>query len=115
MKSAEARLLRASSSLPGKLQPTSPLPSQSKSGATSSLSSAMNPSKDTAATPMIVLPMFVLSSFCSCSRSAPFDFVVASEWWADRQQLGDRLLRLLFLLRPPGAGRVIAPALAHAQ
>jgi hypothetical protein len=30
MKSAEARLLRASSSLPGKLQPTSPLPSQSK-------------------------------------------------------------------------------------
>jgi hypothetical protein len=70
MKSAEARLLRASASLPGKLQPTSPLPSQSKSGPTSSLSSAMNPSKDTAATPMIVLPMFVLPSHCSCSRRA---------------------------------------------
>jgi hypothetical protein len=43
MKSAEARVLRASSSLPGKVQATSPLPSQSKSGPTSSLSSAMNP------------------------------------------------------------------------
>ena len=59
MKSAEARLLRASSLLPGKLQPTSPLPSQSKRGPTSSLSSAMNPSRDTAATPMIVLPVIL--------------------------------------------------------
>src|ERR671936_2329501 len=57
MKSAEARLLLASAALPGKLQPASPLPSQSKSGPTSSLSSAMNPSRETAATPMIVLPM----------------------------------------------------------
>src|ERR671930_1476043 len=56
MKSAEAWLLRAARSLPGKLQLTSPL-SQSKSGPTSSLSSAMNPSSETAAAPMIVLPM----------------------------------------------------------
>jgi hypothetical protein len=59
MKSAEARLLRTSSSLPGKLQLTSPLPSQSKRGPTPSLSSAMNPSRETAATPMIVLPMIL--------------------------------------------------------
>ena len=56
MKSAEAWLLRAARSLPGKLQLTSPL-SQSKSGPTSSLSSAMNPSSETAAAPMIVFPM----------------------------------------------------------
>jgi hypothetical protein len=36
-------VLRASSGLPGKLQPTSPLPSQSNSAPTSSLSSAMKP------------------------------------------------------------------------
>src|SRR6184192_1584995 len=57
MKSAEAWLLRAARSLPGKLQLASPPSSQSKSGPTSSLSSAMNPSRETAATPMIVLPM----------------------------------------------------------
>src|SRR2546423_8992965 len=57
MKSADARVLRASSSLPGKLQLTSPLPSQSNSGPTPSLSSAMYPSRETAATPMIVLPI----------------------------------------------------------
>src|SRR5919198_3782883 len=57
MNSAEARLLRASSSLPGKVQLTSPVPSQSKSGPTSSVSSAMYPSREIAATPMIVLPM----------------------------------------------------------
>ncbi len=57
MKSAEARVLRASSGLPGKLQLTSPPPSQSNSGPTSSLSSAMNPSRETAAAPMIVVPI----------------------------------------------------------
>ena len=57
MNSADAWLLRAPCSLPGKVQLASPLPSQSKSGPTSSLSSAMNPSRETAATPMIVLPM----------------------------------------------------------
>jgi hypothetical protein len=57
MKSAETWVLRASSSLPGKLQLTSPVPSQSNNGPTSSLSSAMNPSSETAAAPMIVLPI----------------------------------------------------------
>src|SRR5918996_1320824 len=57
MNSAEAWGLRTALSLPGKVQLTSPVPSQSKSGPTSSLSSAMNPSRETAATPMIVLPM----------------------------------------------------------
>jgi hypothetical protein len=55
MKSAEAWVVRHSSSEPGKLQATSPLPSQSNSGPTPSLSSAMNPSRETTA-PMIVLP-----------------------------------------------------------
>src|SRR6266542_1788059 len=57
MNSAEAWVPRAARSLPGKVQLTSPVPSQSKSGPTPSLSSAMNPSRETAATPMIVLPM----------------------------------------------------------
>jgi hypothetical protein len=56
MKSAEARVLRDSPKEPGKLQVTSPLPYQSNSGPTSSFSSAMNPSRETAA-PVIVLPM----------------------------------------------------------
>jgi hypothetical protein len=56
MKSAEAWVLRDSPSEPGKLQVTSPLPYQSNSGPTRSLSSVMNPSRETAA-PMIVLPM----------------------------------------------------------
>jgi hypothetical protein len=57
MKSAEARVPRAALSLRGRVQLTSPVASQSKSGPTSSLSSAMNPSREIAATPMIVLPM----------------------------------------------------------
>jgi hypothetical protein len=61
MKSAEAWVLRDSPGLPGKLQVTSPLPYQSNSGPTSSLSSAMNPSRETTA-PMIVLPMIYASS-----------------------------------------------------
>ena len=56
MKSAEAWVVRASYSAPGKRQATSPLPSQSNSGPTPSLSSAMNPSRETIA-PMMVLPM----------------------------------------------------------
>src|SRR6266508_485756 len=55
MKSAEAWVLQDSPSLPGKLQVTSPFPYQSNSGPMSSLSSAMNPSRETTA-PMIVLP-----------------------------------------------------------
>src|SRR5215208_4462409 len=55
MKSAEAWVLRASPSLPSKDQVTSPLPYQSNSGPTPSPSSAMNPSRETAA-PMSVLP-----------------------------------------------------------
>jgi hypothetical protein len=53
--------------------------------------------------------MFVLSSSAVAAVARPFDFVVASEWRADRQHLGDRLCRSPFLLRPPCAGRVIAP------
>src|SRR3954471_4274035 len=43
--------------MPGLLQVTSPLSNQSNSGSMPSLSSAMKPSSDTAATFMIVLPM----------------------------------------------------------
>src|SRR6266540_3008101 len=69
MNSAEARLLRAGSwSPPGNVHVASPRPSQSKSGPTSSLSSAMNPSRETAATPMIVLPM--ISPFASSALDA---------------------------------------------
>src|SRR5215208_2713437 len=57
MKSADACVVRNSSSEPGKLQVTSPLASQSNSGPTASLSSAMNPSRETTA-PMTVLPIY---------------------------------------------------------
>src|SRR5919106_3842168 len=69
MKSAEAWVVRTSSSLPGKLQATSPLPYQSNSGPTSSLSSAMNPSRETTA-PMITLPMISSSRSPSLSSQA---------------------------------------------
>jgi antitoxin YefM len=62
-------VLLDSPSLPGKLQATSPLSYQSKSGPTSSLSSAMNPSRETTA-PMIVLP--IVSSFPQRSSFRPF-------------------------------------------
>jgi hypothetical protein len=61
MKSADVWVVRDSPSEPGKLQATSPLPNQSNSGPTPSLSSAMNPSSETTA-PMIVLPMDLVLS-----------------------------------------------------
>ena len=89
MKSAEARVLRTSSSLPGKLQVTSPLPNQSNIGPTPSLSSAMNPSRDTTA-PMIVLPM--MSPFACELPPQPVDSTAAASQY--RRPVDDYCLRL---------------------
>src|SRR5919112_2212647 len=58
MKSADACVVRNSSSELGKLQVTSPLASQSNSGPTSSRLSAIKPSRETTA-PIIALPMCI--------------------------------------------------------
>src|SRR5690349_1087440 len=79
--------------MPGMLQVTSPLPNQSNNGPMPSLSSAMNPSSDTAARFMIVLVM--VSSFrLRASRSihglSPCDRFAAEIVYASAEH---RLLR----------------------
>jgi hypothetical protein len=73
MKSAEAWVVRHSSSVPGKLQVTSPLPYQSNSGPTPSWSSAMNPSRETTAAHDCLAHDLVLSIaiFTATDSTAP--------------------------------------------